>query len=110
MIWLIRALAWRLRGRWLRRRMRRQPPPCERCGLTYCIGLLCPLDLPPTAPLPIVVMAHASPDPHTAVLRMHFATGETAPGKGRALLYHEYARIARAVRSEHEPAGTGEIV
>lgn len=75
MIWFIRALVYRLHGRWSRRRMCRQPPP-------------------PPPPMPI--------DEHTATLRMHFATQAIPPGHARPLAWHQYERIARAVRSEHQ--------
>lgn len=81
--WLLTPL-YRLRGLLLRRHMRRQPPP-------------------PTVPAPhiVIVTAPARPDPHTATLRRHFAEGVVPHGRTHPLLYHEYARIARAVRMEH---------
>lgn len=86
--WTLRALRWRLVGVWERRGMQRQPPP------------------PPPPPRIVVVAVEAQdvashPDPHTATLRERFATGAVPDGRAGPLLYHEYARIARAVRAEH---------
>lgn len=80
-VWHVRTWYWRLVGCWERRHMRRQAPPPPRI---------------------IVVAVRPRPDPHTATLRERFATGAVAPGRGRALRYHEYARIAQAVRAEHQ--------
>lgn len=85
LVWHIRAVVYRLVGVWERRGMRRNPPP-------------------PTPPTPPEGGARrgARPDPHTAMLRQRFATGAVPHGRPRPMDYQQYARIARAVRAEHE--------
>lgn len=85
LVWTLRAWRWRLVGAWERRGMHRQAPP-----------------MGPPPPPTIIVVAVRSPDPHTARLRMQFATGAVPHGRTRPMDYQQYARIARAVRAEHE--------
>lgn len=103
MIWTLRAWRARLVGRWSRRHWRRQPIS-EPAPAPHVTAPASPIDTPEAAALAAEQAAQLwgrTPDPHTVVLRRHYATQQIPPGHARPLAWHQYERLARWTRAEH---------